>query len=104
MIRKGFVMQVNPDKHAEYKRRHDEIFPDLVQTLKAHGVHHYSIFLDANRHLLFAYVELESEMRWQAIAQTTVCQQWWQYMADVMPTHADLSPLSDELSAVFYLE
>ncbi|XBS69106.1 L-rhamnose mutarotase [Acerihabitans sp. KWT182] len=104
MIRKSFVMQVNPDAHEEYRRRHNPIWPELAQTLKAHGAHHYSIFMDEKRHLLFAYVEMESEARWNAVAQTEVCKRWWEYMTAVMPSNADNSPVSEELKPVFYLE
>ncbi len=54
--------------------------PELEQTLKAHGAHHYAIWLDADRNLLFASVEIESEARWLAVAQTEVCQRWWASM------------------------
>lgn len=104
MLRKASIMQVNPDKHAEYKKRHDEIFPELVEVLKSHGVHNYSIFLDAKRNLLFAYVEIESEERWNAVSQTAACQKWWAFMKDIMPSNADNSPISEELSSVFYLK
>ena len=67
MIRKAFVMQVNPDAHEEYRRRHNPIWPELEATLKAHGAHHYAIYLDKQRHLLFATVEIESEARWNAV-------------------------------------
>ncbi|ANC39194.1 L-rhamnose mutarotase [Hafnia alvei] len=103
MIRKAFVMQVNPDAHAEYQRRHSPIWPELEAELKAHGAHNYSIFLDEKRHLLFGFVEIESEARWNAVAQTEVCQRWWKHMADVMPSNADNSPVTDELKEVFYL-
>ncbi|KIC99302.2 L-rhamnose mutarotase [Hafnia alvei] len=103
MIRKAFVMQVNPDAHAEYQRRHSPIWPELEAELKAHGAHNYSIFLDEKRHLLFGFVEIESEARWNAVAQTEVCQRWWKHMADVMPSNADNSPVTDELNEVFYL-
>ena len=103
MIRKAFVMQVNPDAHAEYQRRHSPIWPELEAELKAHGAHNYSIFLDEKRHLLFGFVEIESEARWNAVAQTDVCQRWWKHMADVMPSNADNSPVTDELKEVFYL-
>ena len=103
MIRKAFVMQVNPDAHAEYQRRHSPIWPELEAELKAHGAHNYSIFLDEKRHLLFGFVEIESEGRWNAVAQTEVCQRWWKHMADVMPSNADNSPGTDELNEVFYL-
>ncbi|TBL38841.1 L-rhamnose mutarotase [Hafnia alvei] len=103
MIRKAFVMQVNQDAHAEYQRRHSPIWPELEAELKAHGAHNYSIFLDEKRHLLFGFVEIESEARWNAVAQTEVCQRWWKHMADVMPSNADNSPVTDELKEVFYL-
>ncbi|STQ72027.1 L-rhamnose mutarotase [Hafnia alvei] len=103
MIRKAFVMQVNSDAHAEYQRRHSPIWPELEAELKAHGAHNYSIFLDERRHLLFGFVEIESEARWNAVAQTEVCQRWWKHMADVMPSNADNSPVTDELKEVFYL-
>lgn len=80
MIRKAFVMQVNPDAHEEYQRRHNPIWPELEAVLKAHGAHHYAIYLDKERHLLFATVEIESEARWEAVASTEVCQRWWKYM------------------------
>lgn len=104
MIRKAFVMQVTPDAHKEYQRRHDEIWPELSLTLKEHGVHHYSIFLDSKRNLLFGYVEIESEARWEHVARTEVCQQWWKYMSDIMLSNPDNSPVSDELRPVFYLD
>ncbi len=68
MIRKAFVMQVNPDAHEEYQRRHNPIWPELEAVLKSHGAHNYAIYLDKARNLLFAMVEIESEERWNAVA------------------------------------
>ena len=104
MLRKAFVMQVHPDKHEEYQQRHTPIWPELAQTLKEQGAHHYSIFLDAPRNLLFAVVDIESEERWAAVAKTDVCQRWWQSMRSLMPSNPDNSPISAELRTVFYLE
>ncbi|MBD8105031.1 L-rhamnose mutarotase [Erwinia persicina] len=104
MLRKAFVMQVHPDKHQAYQQRHNPIWPELAETLKAHGAHHYSIFLDASRSLLFAVVEIESEARWNAVANTEVCQRWWQSMSELMPSNADQSPVSEALTPVFYLD
>jgi len=103
MLRKAFVMQVYPDAHAAYHQRHTPIWPELEQTLKQHGAHNYSIFLDAGRNLLFAYVEIESQARWDDVAQTEVCQRWWRSMRELMPSNADNSPVSEALSEVFYL-
>jgi L-rhamnose mutarotase len=104
MIRKAFIMFVNPDAHAEYERRHRPIWQELAQTLKDHGVTNYSIFLDAKRHQLFAYAEIESEEKWAAIAQTASCKKWWAHMADVMPSNPDHSPVSEPLREVFHLD
>lgn len=103
MIRKAFLMAVNPDQHAEYQRRHDEIWPELAATLKAHGASNYSIFLNQASSQLFAYVEVEDEARWAAIAQTEICRKWWQYMRDIMPSNPDNSPQSVTLVPVFHL-
>jgi L-rhamnose mutarotase len=104
MIRKAFVMQVHPDQHAEYERRHRPIWDELVETLTAHGVHNYSIFLHEATSQLFAYAEIEDEARWNAIASTEVCQRWWAHMAMVMETNPDASPRSTPLREVFHLE
>ena len=104
MIRKAFVMQVNPDAHEEYARRHNPIWPELEAVLKAHGAHHYAIYLDKARNLLFATVEIESEARWNAVANTDVCQRWLKYLGDVMPSNPDISAVSSALNEVFYLD
>lgn len=103
MIRKAFKMSVHPGQHAEYARRHQPIWRDLEETLLAHGVRTYSIFLDEPTSALFAYVEFESEEHWQAIAQTEVCQRWWKHMREIMPSNPDHSPASSELKEVFHL-
>lgn len=104
MIRKAFVMQVNPGQHEEYHRRHNPIWPDLHSTLKSHGVQNYSIFLHPETNQLFAYVEIEDESQWQSMADTGVCQKWWKHMAHMMPTNPDGSPTSRELQEVFHLD
>ncbi len=103
MIRKAFVMSVNEGAEAEYVRRHNPIWPELEAVLKAHGVLSYSIFLEAESRKLFAYVEIEDEARWAAIARTEVCQRWWAHMKELMPTNADNSPETVELREVFHM-
>jgi L-rhamnose mutarotase len=103
LIRKAFVMSVYPGAEDEYEQRHHPVWAELLATLKAHGVSNYSIFLYPETRQLFAYVEIESEERWQAIAETEVCRRWWLHMAEVMPTHPDHSPVSAPLREVFHL-
>ena len=104
MIRKAFVMSVYAGKEAEYRRRHNPVWQELLDTLKAHGVHNYSIFLHPETRQLFGYVEIESEQRWQAIAQTEICRKWWKHMKDLMPANPDNSPKSVELPEMFHLD
>lgn len=103
MIRKAFVLQLNPGQEAEYERRHRPIWDDLAATLKSHGAHNYSIFLHPGTLQLFGYVEVEDEARWNAIARTDACQRWWKYMSDIMPGNPDHSPVSTALREVFHL-
>ena len=103
MIRKAFRMSVHPGRESEYARRHNPIWKELEQVLVRHGVRTYSIFLDPDTRDLFAYVEIESEERWQAIAETDVCRRWWAHMRDIMPANADDSPVSRPLVEVFHL-
>ena len=104
MIRKAVVMEVNPDRHAEYEKRHNPIWPELEEVLRSHGVHNYSIFLHADTHQLFAYVEIESEDQWNRIASTPVCKRWWAHMKPLMPSNPDNSPKSIPLREVFHLD
>ena len=104
MIRKAFKMSVRPECQAEYARRHNPIWPELEAQLLAHGVGNYSIFLDESTSELFAYIEFTSEAQWSAIAKTDVCQRWWKYMREIMPSDPDGSPVSRELKEVFHIE
>jgi L-rhamnose mutarotase len=103
MIHKAFLMSVNPDQQIEYERRHNPIWKELEDVLKEHGAHNYNIFINPETSQLFAYVEIESQERWDAVAQTEICRRWWAYMKDIMPSNPDNSPKSIEIKSVFYL-
>lgn len=103
MIRKATKMKIYQHCYAEYKLRHDKLWPEMAAMLKGHGAKNYSIFLDEETGFLFAYVEIESEQLWAKVAQTDICQKWWAYMADIMETNDDHSPKSWPLTDVFYL-
>lgn len=102
--RKAFVLHVQPGKEEAYEARHRPIWPELEATLKEHGVHNYSIFLHPETRQLFGYVEIESEERWEAIAQTEICRKWWKSMETVHPNNPDGSPVSTPLREVFHLD
>lgn len=100
----AFVMAVHPEHITEYIHRHQPIWPELTQTLQAHGVMEYSIFLHPGTYQLFAVAKIQSQEQWDAIAETDVCRRWWAHMAPLMPTNPDDSPIAAPLESVFDLE
>ena len=100
----GFKMKMLPGFKEEYRRRHDEIWPGLVKLLKNEGIGNYSIFLDEETNTLFAYQEQSGDSSSQDLGQTEIVQKWWKYMADIMETNPDYSPVSIPLEQVFYME
>src|SRR5262249_10614957 len=103
MLRKAFRMSVHAGQEGEYERRHNPIWRELEETLVRHGVRRYSICLDPATRDLFAYAEIDSEERWQAIASTDVCRRWWRHMQDLMPSNPDASPVARDLREVFHI-
>jgi L-rhamnose mutarotase len=87
----------------EYKKRHDEIWPELVTVLKENGIEDYSIFLDEETNLLFGVLKIDDPQRLNKLPLKAVMQQWWSYMKDIMETNPDNSPVSVSLKEVFYL-
>jgi len=104
MKRVAFKMYLNEGMKAEYKKRHDEIWPELVQLLRDNGVSDYSIFLDEETNILFAVQKVSGEGGSQDLGQTEIVQKWWKIMSTIMKSNPDNSPVSIELEEVFYME
>ena len=96
-------MRLKPGFAAEYKRRHDAIWPELKALLGAHGISDYSIFLDEETLTLFAVQKLDESDCQVALPQHPVMRRWWDHMADIMETNPDRSPVVVELPQVFHL-
>ncbi len=103
MKRRAFKMKLYPGKEAEYRKRHDAIWPELQLLLKAAGIAEYSLFLDESSHELFGYMQLTDEKAVDALPGQEVMQRWWAYMKDIMDTNEDHSPISTPLTEVFYM-
>lgn len=101
---KAFKMKLYPGQEQEYKRRHDQLWPEMVEMIHAHGGRNYSIFLDENTLTLFAVIEIEDEELWARGADTDVNRKWWDFMADIMETNPDNSPVSVDLPMLFHLD
>ena len=69
-----------------------------------YGGSNYSIFLDEETNTLIGYIELENEELWNKSAETEICKKWWDYMADIMETNEDNSPVSIDLKPMFFLK
>ncbi|MCJ8209263.1 L-rhamnose mutarotase [Mucilaginibacter sp. RS28] len=103
MARIAFKMKLHPGKEEEYKRRHDELWPELETLLKDTGISDYSIFLDSETNLLFGVLKAENAGALDNLPGQPVMRKWWAYMADIMESNADHSPVSIPLQEVFYL-
>lgn len=97
-------MKLRPGAIDVYKKRHEELWPELHKLLKDAGISEYSIFYDEETHYLFAFQKLSGEQGSQDLGKTAVVQRWWKFMADIMETNPDNSPLSLPLEEVFYME
>ncbi len=104
MHRVSVKMKLIKGNEAEYKKRHDEIWPELKQLLKEHGIQDYSIFLDAETATLFAIMKVENPALMEELPKHPVMREWWTYMKDIMLTNSDDSPVAVALEEVFYLE
>ena len=99
----AFAMQLNPGMEEEYRRRHDAIWPELVELLKEAGVRDYSIHLDRETGILFAVLKRPADHRMADLPRHPVMKRWWAHMADIMATHADNSPVQRPLVKLFHM-
>jgi L-rhamnose mutarotase len=104
MERVAFTMKLHPGQEREYRRRHENLWPKLKELLKSVGISEYSIFLDENTNVLFAFLKIPDRSSLAALRESPVMWEWWEFMKDVMDTNADASPVSHDLKEVFYLE
>lgn len=104
MMIKGFKMKLYPGMEAEYERRHNLLWPEMKDMIHQHGGRNYTIFLDPETLILFGSIEIEDEALWNAGADTAINRKWWDYMADIMETNPDNSPVCHDLHQVFHLD
>ena len=104
MVRKGFKMFLYPGMEEEYEKRHNQLWPEMRDMIHEYDGHNYSIYLDRETHVLYGYLEVEDEARWAASADTAINRKWWDFMADIMETNPDNSPVCVDLSPVFHLD
>lgn len=99
----AFKMQLLPGFEAEYRRRHDAIWPELVELLHEAGVSDYSIFLDPETLTLFAVLVRRDDHTMDRLPETDVMRRWWAMMRDIMVVHPDGEPVATPLRPVFHM-
>jgi L-rhamnose mutarotase len=99
----AFRMNLHPGQAAEYEKRHDEIFPELVALLKDSGISDYSIWLDPECNHLFGILTRADDHRLATLPDHEVMKRWWAFMRDIMDSQPDNSPVQVPLKQVFYL-
>ena len=100
----AFKMKLNPGCEEEYKKRHDEIWPELESLLKESGISDYSIFFDKETNILFAVQKQAAENTAQDLKNNPIVQKWWVMLTDIMETNEDFSPVVTPLTEVFHLD
>ncbi|MDR2038952.1 MAG: L-rhamnose mutarotase [Bacteroidales bacterium] len=103
MKRVAFKMKLKPGFREEYIKRHNEVWPDIVDLIKKSGISDYSIFLDEETNILFGIQEVEGGMSSQDLGAAEIQQKWWNYMSDIMEVNPDNSPVTIHLEEVFYM-
>lgn len=104
MKRSAFKMFLKPGFENEYEKRHNEIWSELKALIAESGVYDYSIFLDKETNTLFATQKVKGDGGSQDLGNNPIVQKWWAYMADIMETNPDNSPISVQLQEVFYMD
>jgi len=99
----AFRMQLKPGTIEEYKRRHDEIWPELADMISAAGIYDYSIFLDEGSLSLFAVYKLRPDNKRSELAGHPLMRRWWDYMAPLMVVEPDNRPREWPLVPMFHL-
>jgi L-rhamnose mutarotase len=103
-IRNAFKMKLKPGFEEEYKKRHEKTWPELMTLLSETGIQDYSIFLDEETLTLFAVQKISSDFDQNYLPNHPIVKKWWAYMADIMETNPDNSPVAISLKEVFHLD
>ena len=99
----AFKMHLKPGCEEEYKKRHDEIWPELLEILKEAGISDYSIHLDHETNILFGTLMRIESHNMADLPNKYIMKKWWTHMADIMQTYPNNEPVITELTPVFYM-
>ncbi|WP_424930360.1 L-rhamnose mutarotase [Amaricoccus tamworthensis] len=98
-----FRMRLNPGCREEYQRRHDEIWPELVELLHEAGLSDYSIHFDEETNLLIGVLIRSDGHTMDDLPNHPVMKKWWAQLADVTETAPNNEPVAVALPRVFHM-
>ena len=104
MQKHAFKMRLHQGCEDEYRRRHDEIWPELVALLKDAGISDYSIHLDRETNILFGVLWRSDDHQMDDLPAHDIMKKWWAHMADIMVSHSDNEPVVTDLATVFHMQ
>jgi L-rhamnose mutarotase len=99
----AFRMRLNDGAQADYKARHDAIWPELAALLTEAGISDYRIFLHEPTLSLFAVLTRAPDNRIADLANHPIMRRWWAHMADLMATGPDGAPIVEDMPLMFHL-
>ena len=104
MQRIAFIMKIKPGSEEEYRRRHQQVWPELLADLKQAGCSRYSIYMRGLE--LFAYMEVEDFQHYLTVmAASQASEHWEQYISDILVRETDPSTgFPFVLPEVFHLD
>lgn len=107
MQRVAFLLKVRPERLDEYKAHHRQVWPEMLDALRAAGWHNYSLFTRDDG-LLFGYVETPAGLAaaQAKMAVTEVNTRWQEFMAPFFesPDGARADTMFVELEELFHLD
>lgn len=104
MQKMAFVMKLKKGMCEEYKKRHDNIWPEMKGLLKESGRINYSIWQFDN--ILFGYYETEDKSQClNTLKNSDIFKRWNEYMSDLLlPQEEWDNQCSKEIEIVFNLD
>lgn len=106
MSRVGFLFRIKPELKQEYKKAHDEIWPEMIEGMGKVGIRNYSIYFRKDG-LLFAYLEVDDfEKSMSEFSKTDANERWQKYMDKyfVKEDKSILGPEIEMLEEVFHMD
>lgn len=103
MERVCFTFEIRPGTEAEYKKRHDEIWPELVQAIKDAGQSNYSLFRRGTTVIGYVECEPDAATAFARVAATDANGRWSKWFEEIIDTPREQDGGFERLEEVWHL-